>query len=131
MRERPDVQIHPSAEVADSAEIGAGTQIWHQAQVREGASIGSDCILGKGVYVDINVHVGQRCKLQNDVSVYHGFTLEDGVFLGPGAILLNDKHPRAINADGTLKADVDWTVSRWRAKYGASIGGAAVLLPGV
>lgn len=131
MRERPDVRIHSSAEVAESAEIGPGTSIWHNAQVREGASIGPNCILGKGAYVDVGVQIGGRCKLQNNVSVFHGFTVEDGVFLGPGAMLLNDKQPRAINADGSLKADGDWTVSQGRVRFGASVGGGAVLLPGV
>src|SRR5581483_5645695 len=39
---RPGVFIHPTAEVADSAAIGPGTKIWHQAQVRENATIGHE-----------------------------------------------------------------------------------------
>ncbi len=131
MLERPGVRIHPTAEVSDLAEIGKGTRIWHQAQVREGAVIGEDCILGKGAFVDLNVHIGSRCKLQNGVFAYHGFAIEDGVFLGPGSMLLNDKNPRAINPDGTLKSDADWVVSEGRVKYGAAVGGGAVVLPGV
>jgi acetyltransferase-like isoleucine patch superfamily enzyme len=131
MRERQDVTIHPTAEVSDGAEIGPGTRIWSQVQVREGASIGAECILGKGAYVDMKVKIGDRCKLQNGVFVFHGFNLEDGVFLGPGVMLLNDKHPRAINADGSLKSDSDWTVSEAVVRYGAAVGGGAVVLPGV
>jgi UDP-2-acetamido-3-amino-2,3-dideoxy-glucuronate N-acetyltransferase len=81
--------------------------------------------------VDTNVHIGDRCKLQNGVYVFHGFNLEAGVFLGPGVMLLNDKHPRAINPDGTLKSDADWTVSEAVVGYGAAIGGGAVVLPGI
>ena len=88
--------IHPTADVAAGASIGAGTRIWHQAQVREGVVIGRQCILGKGSYVDKDVRIGDFCKLQNGVFVFHGFNLEAGVFLGPGAMLLNDKNPRAI-----------------------------------
>ena len=47
--------IHPSAEVSEEATIGNGTRIWHQAQVMPGASIGENCNLGKGVYIDSNV----------------------------------------------------------------------------
>jgi UDP-2-acetamido-3-amino-2,3-dideoxy-glucuronate N-acetyltransferase len=111
--------------------VGDGTRIWHEAQVREGAVIGRECTLGKGVYVDKDVRVGDRCKLQNGAFVYHGFTLEDGVFVGPGAMLLNDKYPRAVNPDGTLKADDDWEVSHGTVEYGAAIGGGAIVLPGV
>jgi UDP-2-acetamido-3-amino-2,3-dideoxy-glucuronate N-acetyltransferase len=128
---RDGVTIHPTAEVSDSAEIGPGTRIWSHVQVREGAAIGSECVLGKGAYVDLNVRIGDRCKLQNGVFVFHGFTVEDGVFLGPGAMLLNDKHPRAINPDGAIKSDSDWTVSEAVVRYGASVGGGAVILPGV
>ena len=47
--------IHSTADVSDDAQIGDGTRIWHEAQVREGARIGRECILGKGVYVDVDV----------------------------------------------------------------------------
>ncbi len=131
MRSRDGVTIHSTAEVSDAAEIGAGTKIWSHVQVREGAAIGRECVLGKGAYVDLNVRIGDRCKLQNGVFVFHGFTLEDGVFLGPGVMLLNDKNPRAINLDGSLKSDSDWTVSEAMVRYGAAVGGGVVVLPGV
>jgi UDP-2-acetamido-3-amino-2,3-dideoxy-glucuronate N-acetyltransferase len=131
VRTAPGVTIHPSADVSEAAEVGAGSRIWHQAQVRERAVIGRDCIIGKGAYVDVGVHVGDRCKLQNGAFVFHGFNLEDGVFVGPGAMLLNDKSPRAVNLDGTLKSDSDWEASAGLVKTGAAIGGAAAVLPGV
>jgi UDP-2-acetamido-3-amino-2,3-dideoxy-glucuronate N-acetyltransferase len=129
--EPDDVYIHPSADVSAEAVIGAGTKIWHQAQVREGAVLGKRCIVGKGAYVDRDVRIGDHCKLQNGVYVFHGFNLEEGVFLGPGAMLLNDKHPRAINPDGSPKSDIDWTVSEGVVEYGAAVGGGAVVLPGI
>ena len=126
-----DFYIHPTAEVSPEAAIGAGTRVWHQAQIRQGARIGDDCIIGKGVYIDFDVVIGHRCKLQNGVYVYHGATLEDGIFLGPGVMLLNDKHPRAVNPDGTLKTDADWQVSPTHVGRGAGVGGGVVVLPGV
>jgi acetyltransferase-like isoleucine patch superfamily enzyme len=131
VRQREGVRIHPTADVADSAEIGPGTSIWNHAQVREDARIGGRCSVGTGAYIDFGVELGDRCKLQNGVFVYHGYTLEAGVFLGPGAMLLNDLRPRAINPDGTLKGAEDWTVAQGRVRMGAAVGGGAVLLPGV
>lgn len=125
------VYIHPTAEVSDTASLGPGSRVWQHVQVREGAVIGKQCILGKGVYVDHGVKIGDYCKLQNGVFVYHGFTIETGVFLGPGVVLLNDKHPRAINPDGTPQSEADWVVSQGLVEYGASVGGGAVILPGV
>ncbi len=128
---RAEPYVHPTAEVSDRATLGEGTKVWHQAQVREGVVIGKGCILGKGAYVDRDVRIGDFCKLQNGVFVFHGFDLESGVFLGPGVMLLNDKHPRAINPDGSPKADDDWEVSRGLIGYGAAVGGGAVVLPGI
>jgi acetyltransferase-like isoleucine patch superfamily enzyme len=123
--------VHPTAEVSAAAAVGDGTRIWHEAQVREGARIGRDCVLGKGVYVDAGVVVGDRCKIQNRASLFRGVTLEDGVFVGPHAVLTNDRSPRAVNPDGTLKTDEDWTVQAVVVRHGASIGAAVVVLPGV
>ena len=128
---RPGVRIHSTADVSEQAEIGAGTSIWHQAQVREGARVGRNCILAKGVYVDAGVTLGDNVKVQNYVSVYHGVTIEDGVFCGPHCVFTNDKRPRAINADGSLKAADDWELSATLVKRGASIGANAVIVCGV
>jgi len=125
------VRIHPTAEVSEQAEIGKGTSIWHQAQVREGARIGRNCILSKGVYVDSGVVLGDNVKVQNYVSIYHGVTIEDGVFCGPHCVFTNDKRPRAINADGSLKSADDWELTRTSIKQGASIGANAVIVCGV
>jgi UDP-2-acetamido-3-amino-2,3-dideoxy-glucuronate N-acetyltransferase len=124
-------RIHPTAEVSETATLGEGTVVWNRAQIREDARIGPECIIGTGVYIDFGVSVGARCKIQNLVCVFHGFTLESGVFLGPGVLLLNDKLPRAINVDGRPKTADDWTVSQGRVCEGAAIGGGSVVLPGV
>jgi acetyltransferase-like isoleucine patch superfamily enzyme len=99
--------------------------------VREGARIGSGCIIGKGAYIDRNVSVGANCKIQNGACVYHGATVENGVFIGPGALILNDKFPRAIDPKGCLKDDTGWTVCPVLLHEGSSVGGGAIVLPGV
>ena len=131
MNERPSVRIHPTADVAPSAEIGPGTSIWNQAQVRERARIGPGCVIGKNVYVDLDVVIGANVKIQNNVSVYHGVSVEDGVFIGPHVCFTNDRVPRAINPDGTLKGDEDWEVTPILVRRGAAIGANSTLLPGV
>lgn len=123
--------VHPTADLSPKASIGKGTRIWHEAQIREGARIGADCIIGKGVYVDFDVVIGNMVKIQNYVSVYHGSTIEDGVFLGPYVCLTNDKRPRAITPEGTLKREEDWELGYIHIRYGASIGAGAIILPDV
>jgi len=123
--------IHPTADVAPEARIGAGTRIWHQAQVREGAVVGAQCNIGKGVYIDRDVVVGDRVKVQNRASLYRGLTVEDGVYIGPHVSFTNDRYPRAVNPDGAPKTDDDWTAEPTLVREGASIGAGAVVLPGV
>lgn len=126
-----DYFVHPSADVSPRATIGIGTKIWQHCQVREDAVIGRGCILSKSVYIDSNVRIGNHVKIQNGISVYHGVTLEDGVFCGPHCVFTNDRQPRAINADGTLKTTDDWIVSETLIKRGASIGAHATIVCGV
>jgi UDP-2-acetamido-3-amino-2,3-dideoxy-glucuronate N-acetyltransferase len=126
-----DFYVHPTADVSPQASIGAGTKIWQHCQVREGSVIGRSCILSKGVYVDAGVRIGNNVKIQNGISLYHGVILEDGVFCGPHCVFTNDRQPRAINPDGTLKSAEDWTVSETLVRYGASIGAHATIVSGL
>jgi acetyltransferase-like isoleucine patch superfamily enzyme len=126
-----DFRVHPTAEVSAAADIGAGASIWHQAQVRERAVVGPGCIIGKGVYIGAGVQVGANCKVQNYSCVYEGTTLEDGVFVGPEVVFTNDRYPRAINPDGTLKSADDWDCRGAHVRYGAAVGSRSVVLPGV
>ncbi len=70
-------------------------------------------------------------KLQNNVLVYSPAVLEDGVFVGPAAVLSNDRYPRAVNPDGCPKEADDWTPLGVTVGQGASIGAAAVIVGGV
>ena len=123
--------IHPTAEVSDHSIIGKNTKIWHQAQVRERSKIGSNCIISKGVYIDSGVKIGDNVKIQNYSSIYHGASIEGGVFIGPHVIIANDKFPRAVNKDGTLKSESDWQCGKKKKKKGASIGAGSIILPDV
>ena len=125
------VYVHQTADVSPRAVLGEGCKVWHEAQVREGAVLGRNCILGKGVYVDFGVRIGDNVKVQNRASIYHGVTLEDGVFVGPHVVFTNDKLPRAVNADGSPKSEDDWEVGETLVREGASLGAGAIVVAGV
>ncbi len=125
------MKIHETADVSKKVKIGKGTMVWNNAQIREGAEIGINCIVGKNSYVDHNVKIGNNVKIQNNSSVYHGVTIEDGVFVGPHVCFTNDKNPRAVNADGSIKNSEDWNLGKTIVKKGASIGGNATILPDI
>lgn len=123
--------VHPTAEIENAVTIGENTRIWHLCQVRRGATLGTDCVLGRGVFVDAGVQIGNGVKIQNYVSVFHGVTIEDGVFVGPHVCFTNDLLPRAVNVDFSLKDADDWTLTTTLVRAGASIGANATILCGV
>lgn len=123
--------ISDDARVEAGAEIGQDTSVWHLAHVRSGAVIGTDCVVGGGAFIDAGVTVGDNCKIQNAAQIFAPARIGTGVFIGPGAILTNDKTPRAINADLTTKSVSDWTAAGVTVETGASIGAGAIVVAGV
>lgn len=119
----PDAFIHPLADVHPEAEIGAGTRVWQYCVVLEGAVIGRDCNLNAHTLVEGGARIGDRVTLKCGVYVWDGITLEDDVFVGPNAVFTNDRHPRSRQRPETF--------AQTRVGNGASIGGGAVILPGL
>jgi len=116
--------IHPSAVIDEGAKVPESARIWHFVHVCSGASIGEDASLGQGVYVGPGVAIGARCKVQNNVSVYEGVTLEEDVFVGPSAVFTNVTYPRAhVPRRHEFKPTL--------VKRGATIGANATILCGV
>lgn len=87
--------IHETAAIDAGAKIGARTKVWHFSHVLGGSHVGSDCSIGQNVMIGPDVNIGNGCKLQNNVAVYKGVTLEDDVFCGPSMVFTNVLTPRA------------------------------------
>jgi UDP-2-acetamido-3-amino-2,3-dideoxy-glucuronate N-acetyltransferase len=120
----PAYFAHETAVIDDGAQIGEGSKIWHFTHVMGGARIGRDCVLGQNVYI-ADVTIGDGVRIQNNVSVYEGVTLEDQVFCGPSCVFTNVTNPRA-------------EITKDRSHYGktlvgrgATIGANATILCGV
>ena len=127
----PSARVHETADLEPDVSVGPGTSIWHRAQIRTGARVGGECVIGRDAFIDEGVVIGNRVKIQNLALVYHGVTVGDGVFIGPGAILTNDRYPRAVTATGELARADDWQVSPINLREGCSIGAGAVVVAGV
>lgn len=130
-RDESEPFVHPSATVEDGAEVGSGTKVWSNVQIRTGARVGRNCVFGRNSFVDVDVVVGDNVKVQNNASLYEGVRLEDGVFIGPHVIFTNDKVPRAVNPDGSLKSADDWVLDQTVVKTGAALGAGTVVVTGV
>lgn len=121
-----DIFVDNSAVVSDSAILGKGTKVWGLAHVREKATIGANCIIGRGAYLGAGVELGENCKVQNAALVYEPAVIGNGVFIGPGAILTNDQFPRAVTTEGDIKNADDWVPVGVTVREGASIGAGAI-----
>lgn len=114
--------------ISKDAVISPTARIWDFSQIRENARIGANSIIGSYVYIDVNVLIGDNCKVQNRALIYDPSIIHDGVFIGPGAILTNDKNPRAIQKAGGIKQSSDWEKVGVEVFEGASIGSGAICI---
>lgn len=118
--------ISSTANVSQEAEIGLGTKVWDHAQIRERAVLGQNCVIGRGVYVDVGVKIGSRCKVQNGAQLFSPALIEDGAFIGPNVVLTNDQYPRAVDGNGEFKDSSMWEPVRVVIREGASVGAGAI-----
>jgi UDP-2-acetamido-3-amino-2,3-dideoxy-glucuronate N-acetyltransferase len=116
------MSIHPLADVKCS-EIGKNTRIWQYVVILTGARIGADCNICSHCFIENDVIIGDRVTIKNGVSIYDGVRIGDDVFVGPNVTFTNDKYPKSKNES--------FTRFQTFVEEGASIGGGAVILPGI
>jgi acetyltransferase-like isoleucine patch superfamily enzyme len=124
--------LKPGEMIASNVTLEEGVVIHHPDLVNlYGCRIGAGSRIGTFVEIQRNAVIGQNCKVSSHTFICEGVTLEEGVFVGHGVMFTNDLHPRAVNADGTLQTDADWTLTTTLVKRRASIGSHATILAGV
>src|SRR5437867_238575 len=114
---------HDSAVVDAGAQIGEGTKIWHFVHVAAGARIGTNCVLGQGVYVSPHSIIGDSVRIQNNVSIFDGVVIDSHAFVGPSAVFTNVRNPRS---EIPRKTEYQPT----RVGRGATIGANATIVCG-
>jgi acetyltransferase-like isoleucine patch superfamily enzyme len=96
-----------------------------------GCSIDDGSKVGAFVEIQKGSSIGKNCKISSHTFICEGVHIEDNVFIGHNVTFINDKFPRATNADGSLQTEADWHVEETRIKKGASIGSSATVMCGV
>jgi len=114
--------VHPQG-ICESDKVGDGTTIWAFAHVLPGAVIGRNVNVNDHVFIENKVIVGDRVTVKSGVQLWDGIELHDDVFVGPNATFTNDRFPRSKQYPDEFPRTI--------VERGASIGGGAVILPGV
>lgn len=83
----PEPGIHPSAVVADDAEIGADVAIGPFVTIGKGVCVGDGTVLCAHVSLGAEVSVGRRCVLHEGAVVKAGCTMGDRVQIGPNCVI--------------------------------------------
>jgi UDP-2-acetamido-3-amino-2,3-dideoxy-glucuronate N-acetyltransferase len=117
-------RIAPDVKLGERVKIFAFTNLY-------GCDIGDDVKIGSFVEIQKGARIGNRCKISTHTFICEGVTLEDEVFIGHGVTFINDRFPRATNAEGSLQSEADWKCIPTLVKRGASVGSGATILCGV
>ena len=113
--------IRPGTVLYSDVIIGSHFSTGHNVLVREETTIGNFVSLGTGVIIEGHCLLGDHVNLQSMVYIPTNTTVGNHVFIGPNAVLTNDKYPPR-GAD-SLKGPI--------IEDHASIGANMTILPGI
>jgi acetyltransferase-like isoleucine patch superfamily enzyme len=99
--------------------IGNNFQSGHNTLIREKTQIGDRTAIGTATVIDGNTRIGNDVNLQSMVYIPTNTTIGDHVFIGPNAVLTNDRYPPSGSLEGPV------------IKTGAAIGANTTITPGV
>ena len=83
--------VHPSAVVARSAQIGAGTVVYPFAMVSCNVKISEGCVINCYTALGHDVEIGSFCTISAQVDLTGHVKLGEGVFIGSGARVVPKK----------------------------------------
>jgi UDP-2-acetamido-3-amino-2,3-dideoxy-glucuronate N-acetyltransferase len=116
--------------LSPDVKLGEGVRIFSFVNAY-GCEIGDETLVGAFVELQRGAKIGKRCKISSHTFVCEGVTIEDECFIGHGVMFINDRHPAAVNDDGSMKAPTDWTCENTVVRKRANIGSGAVIMCGV
>lgn len=116
--------------IAPDVKLGRNVKIYAFVNLY-GCTVGDDSRIGTFVEIQKNAQIGRNVKVSSHTFICEGVVVEDDVFIGHNVSFINDKYPRATNADGQPQSEADWKVTPTLVKRGASIGTSSTILCGV
>ncbi len=112
--------IRSGSIIYSDVKIGNNFMSGHHVLIREHTEIGDNVVVGTNAVIEGNCKLGNNIVMQTGTCLSAFTTIEDGVFIGPGVVVINDKY---MVAGGKPMCQI--------IKKGARIGANATLLPGI
>ncbi len=103
--------------------IGNQVRTGHHVLIREHTHIGNQVVIGSGTIIDGYTTIGNFVKIESRVYIPTHTTIGNYVFIGPGAVLTNDKYPLRRRDEYEPKGPI--------IEDNVTIGANATILPGV
>jgi acetyltransferase-like isoleucine patch superfamily enzyme len=101
--------------------IGDGFQCGHNVLIREKTTIGNNTSVGTASIIEGYSSIGSNVRIQSMVFIPTNTEIADGVFMGPGVVLTNDRYPPTGKPE--LKGPI--------LEENSVIGAKAIILPGI
>ena len=118
--------------IAEDVVLGENVRIFQPDLVNlYGCSIGDGTKVGAFVEVQRGAAIGANCTISSHTFICDGVTIEDGVFVGHGVMFINDVRPRAVNPEGALQTEADWSMVNTIIRTQASLGSNCTIMGGI
>lgn len=98
---KPTAGVHPSAVVAESAQLGEGVSIGANCTVAEGVVIGTNTVVSPNCYIGYKTLIGADCLFHPLVSTREFSQIGDRVIIHNGTVVGSDGFGYAVQDDGS------------------------------
>ncbi|MFP3014123.1 MAG: UDP-3-O-(3-hydroxymyristoyl)glucosamine N-acyltransferase [Arsenophonus sp.] len=87
---KPAQNIHPSAVIAEDAQIGEKVAIGANSVIESGVKLSNQVIIGAGCFIGKNVKIGKFTRIWANVSIYHNVKIGEQCLIQSGTVIGSD-----------------------------------------
>ena len=124
------ITINNERQSLNNVKMGKDVKIFNFVNAY-GCSIDDGSKVGAFVEIQKGATIGKNCKISSHTFICEGVHIADNVFIGLNVTFINDRFPRATNADGSPQSEADWKVEETHIGQGASLGSSVTVLCGI
>ena len=125
-----ELNINSDRKNLRNVRVGKNVEIFDFVNAYD-CTIGDNTKIGTFVEIQKGAVIGKNCKISSHTFICTGVEIKDGVFVGHNVSFIVDRHPSALNEDGSMKEDRDWKMEEIVVEDGASIGTSVTILAGI